>query len=110
AGLLDGRRVTTHWRSADRLRQLHPGLKVEDDRIYIESGAVWTSAGVTAGIDLALALVERDVGARVSQDVARRLVVFMRRDGDQRQYRQSLRLPDRLAAPFRDLVEQSEAR
>lgn len=109
AGLLDGRRVTTHWRSADRLRQLYPGLRVEDDRIFIESGAIWTSAGVTAGIDLALALIERDAGAQVSQDVARRLVVFMRRDGDQRQYSQSLRLQDRLAAPFRDLVEKIEA-
>ncbi|WP_183002815.1 GlxA family transcriptional regulator [Achromobacter sp. UMC71] len=109
AGLLDGRRVTTHWRSADRLRQLHPGLRVEDDRIYIESGAIWTSAGVTAGIDLALALIERDVGPQVAQDVARRLVVFMRRNGDQRQYSQSLRLQDRMAAPFRDLVEKIEA-
>ncbi|MGE8657194.1 MAG: GlxA family transcriptional regulator [Achromobacter sp.] len=109
AGLLDGRRVTTHWRSADRLRHLHPGLKVEDDRIYIESGAIWTSAGVNAGIDLALALIERDVGARVSHDVARRLMVFMRRNGDQRQYSQSLRLQNRLAAPLRDLVEKIEA-
>ncbi|WP_373824127.1 GlxA family transcriptional regulator, partial [Achromobacter insuavis] len=109
ASLLDGRRVTTHWRSADRLRQLYPGLRVEDDRIFIESGAIWTSAGVTAGIDLALALIERDAGAQVSQDVARRLVVFMRRNGDQRQYSQSLRLQDRLAAPFRDLVEKIEA-
>ena len=82
---------------------------MEDDRIYIESGAIWTSAGVTAGIDLALALIERDVGAQVAQDVARRLVVFMRRNGDQRQYSQSLRLQDRMSAPFRDLVEKIEA-
>ncbi len=110
AGLLDGRAVTTHWRSADRLRQRYPALRVEDDRIYIESGKYWTSAGVTAGIDLALALIERDFGADLSQCVARRLVVFMRRNGDQRQYSQALRLQDRVAAPFRDLVERIEAR
>lgn len=108
--LLDGRAVTTHWRSADRLRQLYPALRVQDDRIFIESGKYWTSAGVTAGIDLALALIERDAGAALSHQVARRLVVFMRRDGDQRQYSQSLRLQDRMAAPFRDLVEKIEAR
>ena len=107
--LLNGRAVTTHWRSADRLRQLYPALRVEDDRLFIESGKYWTSAGVTAGIDLALALIERDHGAALSQQVARRLVVFMRRDGDQRQYSQSLRLQDRVAAPFRDLVEKIEA-
>lgn len=110
AGLLDGRAVTTHWRSADRLRQLYPALQVEDDRIYIESAKYWTSAGVTAGIDLALALIERDFGATLSQQVARRLVVFMRRNGDQRQYSHTLRLQDRVAAPFRELVEKMEAR
>ncbi|MNX80130.1 Isonitrile hydratase [compost metagenome] len=110
ADLLNGRAVTTHWRSADRLRQLYPALRVEDDRIFIESGKYWTSAGVTAGIDLALALIERDFGTALSQQVARRLVVFMRRNGDQRQYSQSLRLQDRVAAPFRDLVEKMEAR
>ncbi|KNY10543.1 transcriptional regulator [Achromobacter piechaudii] len=110
AGLLDGRAVTTHWRSADRLRQKYPALRVQDDRIFIESGKYWTSAGVTAGIDLALALIERDFGAALSQQVARRLVVFMRRDGDQRQYSHTLRLQDRVAAPFRDLVEKIEAR
>lgn len=110
AGLLDGRAVTPHWRSADRLRKLYPGLRVDDDRIFIESGKYWTSAGVTAGIDLALALIERDFGAALSQQVARRLVVFMRRNGDQRQYSQTLRLQDRVAAPFRELVEKMEAR
>ena len=89
---------------------MYPALRVQDDRIFIESGKYWTSAGVTAGIDLALALIERDHGATLSQQVARRLVVFMRRDGDQRQYSQSLRLQDRVAAPFRDLVEKIEAR
>ncbi len=110
AGLLNGRAVTTHWRSADRLRLMYPALRVQDDRIFIESGKYWTSAGVTAGIDLALALIERDFGAALSQQVARRLVVFMRRDGDQRQYSQTLRLQDRVSAPFRDLVEKIEAK
>ena len=75
AGLLDGRVVTTHWRSADRLRHV-PALRVEDDRLYVDSGKYWTSAGVSAGIDLALALIERDHGPELSQQVARRLVVF----------------------------------
>lgn len=109
-GLLDGLPVTTHWRSATRLQSRHPALRVEDDRIFIESGKYWTSAGVTAGIDLALALIERDFGPDLSQRVARRLVVFMRRNGDQRQYSQTLRLQDRVAAPFRELVEKMEAR
>ncbi|RSE82717.1 AraC family transcriptional regulator [Achromobacter denitrificans] len=108
-GLLDGRAVTTHWRSATRLQSRYPALRVQDDRIFIESGKYWTSAGVTAGIDLALALIERDFGPDLSQQVARRLVVFMRRNGDQRQYSQTLRLQDRVAAPFRDLVEKMEA-
>ncbi|WP_349291681.1 AraC family transcriptional regulator [Achromobacter sp. Marseille-Q0513] len=110
AGLLDGRVVTTHWRSADRLRQLYPALRVEDDRLYVDSGKYWTSAGVSAGIDLALALIERDHGPELSQQVARRLVVFMRRGGDQRQYSQTLRLQDRAGAPFRELVQKMEAR
>lgn len=110
AGLLNGHAVTTHWRSADRLRQRYPALRVEDDRIFIACGKYWTSAGVTAGIDLALVLIERDFGAALSQQVARRLVVFMRRNGDQRQYSQALRLQDRIAAPFRDLVEKIQAR
>ena len=67
APLLDGRVVTTHWRSADRLRQLYPALRVEDDRLYVDSGKYWTSAGVSAGIDLALALIERDHGPELSQ-------------------------------------------
>lgn len=109
AGLLDGRRVTTHWRSARRLQQAYPGLQVDDELIYCESGKYWTTAGVTAGIDLALALIERDFGADLSLRVARRLVVYLRRDGDQRQYSQALRLQDRMAAPFRELLGRIEA-
>jgi len=109
-GLLSGREVTTHWRSAGRLQRDFPDLKVNDDKIYCESGKYWTTAGVTAGIDLALALIERDHGADLSQRVARRLLVYLRRDGDQRQYSQALRIQDRAAAPFRQLIELLQAR
>ncbi|MDB5851049.1 MAG: transcriptional regulator, AraC family with amidase-like domain [Rhodoferax sp.] len=110
SGLLDGHRVTTHWRTADRLRQQFARLDVVDEQIFCESGKYWTSAGVTAGIDLALALVERDCGVLLAQRVARRLVVYLRRAGDQRQYSQTLRLQDRAGAPFGPLIEQIEAR
>ncbi len=109
-GLLDGHRVTTHWRTADRLRQRFEQLQVVDEQIFCESGKYWTTAGVTAGIDLALALVERDCGVLVAQRVARRLVVYLRRTGDQRQYSQTLRLQDRAGAPFGRLIEKIEAR
>jgi transcriptional regulator GlxA family with amidase domain len=86
AGLLDGRRVTTHWARAARLAAQHPALDVDPDAIYINDGDVWTSAGVTAGIDLALALVEKDHGVDVAQTVARHLVMFLRRPGGQSQF------------------------
>lgn len=86
AGLLDGRRVTTHWARADRLQQEFPALRVDPDPIYVRDGDVWTSAGVTAGIDLALALVEDDLGVDVAQTVARWLVMFLRRPGGQTQF------------------------
>ena len=108
-GLLDGHRVTTHWRTAERLREGFPRLDVADEQIFCKSGKYWTTAGVTAGIDLALALVERDCGLLVAQRVARRLVVYLRRNGDQRQYSQTLRLQDRASAPFGKLVEKIEA-
>jgi transcriptional regulator GlxA family with amidase domain len=85
-GLLEGRRVTTHWRSCGRLAEEFPILKVEADPIWVRDGPVWTSAGVTAGIDLALALIEEDLGAPMAARVARRLVVYVRRPGGQAQY------------------------
>ncbi|HLI12512.1 MAG TPA: helix-turn-helix domain-containing protein [Alphaproteobacteria bacterium] len=85
-GLLDGRRVATHWRSAARLQARHPALRVDPDPIYIREGKLWTSAGVTAGIDLALALIEADLGRRLAMEVARRLVVFLKRPGGQAQF------------------------
>ena len=86
AGLLNGKRVTTHWARARRLAARYPLLDVDPDAIYIRDGDTWTSAGVTAGIDLALAMVEADLGSRVAQEVARWLVVFLRRPGGQSQF------------------------
>jgi transcriptional regulator GlxA family with amidase domain len=86
AGLCDGKRVTTHWSRAGQLAAACPAATVEPDAIYIRDGALWTSAGVTAGIDLALALVEDDLGADVAQLVARHLVVPLRRAGGQSQF------------------------
>ncbi len=86
AGLLDGRRATTHWRRGRELQSRFPKVKVETDRIFITDGAVWTSAGMTAGIDLALAMIEEDLGAEVARAVARRLVVYHRRAGGQSQF------------------------
>lgn len=86
AGLLDGKRVTTHWARAARLAAEHPDLDVVADAIYVRDGDVWTSAGVTAGIDLALAMVEQDHDPDVAQTVARHLVMFLRRPGGQSQF------------------------
>ena len=86
AGLLDGLCATTHWHYAADLARTHPSVDVRPDAIYLRQGRIWTSAGVTAGIDLALALVEADHGAEVAQHVARHLVVFLRRPGGQSQF------------------------
>jgi transcriptional regulator GlxA family with amidase domain len=85
-GLLSGKRVTTHWSKTARLAAAYPDLIVEPDAIYISDGPVWTSAGVTAGLDLALALVEEDCGRTVALDVARHLVVYLKRSGGQSQF------------------------
>lgn len=86
AGLLDGRRVTTHWAIADRLRQTWPEVRVEEDAIHLRDGKVRTSAGVTAGLDLALALVEEDAGRDLAKRVASQLVMFFKRPGGQLQF------------------------
>lgn len=85
-GLLDGRRATTHWRLAPELQQRYPQIRVEADRIFISDHNVWTSAGISAGIDLALALIETDHGIAIARDVARELVVPYRRSGGQSQF------------------------
>jgi len=86
AGLLDGRRVTTHWNAAAALRQAYPRVTVEDDALQVRDGKVRTSAGVTAGLDLALALVEEDLGREVAARVASQLVMFFKRPGGQLQF------------------------
>jgi transcriptional regulator GlxA family with amidase domain len=92
AGLLEGRRATTHWRAAPLLKRRYPGIEVDDDRIFIKEGRIWTSAGVTAGIDLALALIEEDLGVEAAKAVARELVVYYRRPGGQSQFSALLEL------------------
>ena len=91
AGLLDGHRATTHWRVCDLLARSFPSVEVDPDPIYVRSGNVWTSAGVTAGMDLALALVEDDHGPDVALAIARRLVLFLRRPAGQSQFSAVLR-------------------
>jgi transcriptional regulator GlxA family with amidase domain len=86
AGILDGRRATTHWRMAHRLQQNYPSIEVDADKIFIADRGVWSSAGVTAGIDLALALIEADHGKELAGEVARELVVYHRRAGGQSQF------------------------
>jgi transcriptional regulator GlxA family with amidase domain len=86
AGLLDGRRATTHWQGCDLLARRHPAITVEKDPIFVRDGNVWTSAGVTAGMDLALALVAEDMGREAALRVARQLVMFVQRPGGQSQF------------------------
>lgn len=92
AGLLDGRRATTHWRWASTLQSRFPALRVESDAIYIQDGRIWTSAGVSAGIDLALAMVQDDAGHATALEVARRLVLPLKRAGGQSQFSSALEL------------------
>src|SRR5712672_2965003 len=92
AGLLDGRRATTHWYYARELQRRFPEVKVEEDRIFIIDGPIWTSAGATAGLDLALAMVEKDLGTEAARSVAKKLVVYHRRAGGQSQFSALLEL------------------
>ena len=108
AGLLDGRAATTHWAHARRLQQLHPAVRVDEDRIFIADGPIWTSAGMTAGIDMTLALVEDDLGVEVARSVARRLVVYHRRPGGQSQFSTLLELEPRSDRIRRALIHARE--
>jgi transcriptional regulator GlxA family with amidase domain len=103
AGLLDGRRATTHWSDCGSLARRFPTITVDPDPIFVRDGDVWTSAGVTAGMDLALAMVEEDFGPDLARDVARWLVLFVQRPGGQAQFSAQLgaQRPDR--QPFREL-------
>ena len=86
AGLLDGRRATTHWHFARNMKRRYPKIAVEEDRIFVIDGPIWTSAGMSAGVDLALALVEKDLGAEIARTVAKILVLYHRRAGGQSQF------------------------
>src|SRR3954451_18163006 len=103
AGLLDGRRATTHWQWCDTLAGLYPEVKVERDAIFVVDGNVYTSAGVTAGMDLALALVEEDLGPDVARQVAQELVVFLRRPGGQSQFSGQIATPAADREPLREV-------
>jgi transcriptional regulator GlxA family with amidase domain len=105
AGLLAGRRVTTHWAYAEALQRQFPGVHVDPEPIYVRDGRVLTSAGVTAGIDLALALVEEDIGREAALDVARHLVVFLRRPGGQAQFSAQLRAQLARRRPLREVQQ-----
>jgi transcriptional regulator GlxA family with amidase domain len=103
AGLLDGRRATTHWASAQELAEAHPQVEVDPDPIYIRDGEIWTSAGVTAGMDLALALVEEDHDRELALTIARHLVLFLRRPGSQSQFSATLSSQEPEREPLKEI-------
>jgi transcriptional regulator GlxA family with amidase domain len=109
AGLLDGRRVTTHWARAAELAADYPSVLVDADPIYVRDGTVWSSAGVTAGIDLALALVEDDLGTDVAQLIARWLVMFLHRPGGQSQFATPVWVRRAVRSPVRDAQARVES-
>lgn len=92
AGLLDGKRATTHWFHALDFRKRYPKVQLEEDRIFVVDSQIWTSAGMSAGVDLALAIVERDLGAELARMIARKLVIYQRRGGGQSQFSALLEL------------------
>jgi len=103
AGLLDGRRATTHWASAAELQRLYPRVRVDPEPIYVRDGSIWTSAGVTAGMDLALALVEQDLDRDAALLIARHLVLFLRRPGNQSQFSATLAAQHAERQPLREI-------
>jgi transcriptional regulator GlxA family with amidase domain len=105
AGLLDGRRATTHWELAGDLARTYPQITMDADAIFVADGPIHTSAGITAGIDLCLALVEADHGAELARDVARHLVVFMQRPGGQAQFSARLDLATTTQSPLRQVLD-----
>lgn len=105
AGLLEGRSVTTHWRFGDLLADRHPEVAVDTDPVFTGADGVWTSAGVTASFDLLLSFVEEDLGADVARDLARLLVVFLRRTGNQAQFSTQLQTQVADIRPVRELQQ-----
>jgi len=106
AGLLEGRAATTHWAFCERLARRHPAVEVSPDRIFVRDGSITTSAGLTAGMDLALALIEEDHGADVARTVARWSVMFLQRPGGQSQFSERLDVPGDVEAPLREVLDQ----
>jgi transcriptional regulator GlxA family with amidase domain len=102
-GLIDGKRVATHWRAVDDLARASPALHVDRQALYVEDGPLWTSAGISTGIDMSLAMVERDLGSAVATNVARRLVLYTRRPGHQSQF--SPLLAAQAAGDYAELIE-----
>lgn len=109
AGLLDGKRATTHWSALDRLAQAFPRVVVDRTAIFVCDGAVWTSAGVTTGIDMALALVEADLGARIADEAAAQLVLYARRPGFQSQWSDALVAQQDARAPLAPAIAWARA-
>ncbi len=103
AGLLDGRRATTHWSAAEELQRRHPAITVDPEPIFVRDGRLWTSAGVTAGMDLALALVEEDLDRDAALLIARHLVLFLRRPGNQSQFSATLAAQQPGREPLREV-------
>jgi len=104
AGVLDGRQATTHWQLADLLASRYPQIRVDGDRIYTRDGNIWTSAGVSAGVHLALAMVEEDYGHELAVEIARHMVLFMRRGPSQRQFSPQLAAQATEHQPIRELI------
>lgn len=104
-GLLDGKRVTTHWNSCATLTLENPAAQVDQNALYIEDGRVWTSAGVTTGIDMCLAMIELDLGRAISNAIAERMVLYARRPGYQSQFSPMLSAQVRAGSQFSELVE-----
>ena len=104
-GMLTDRRAVTHWRSCERLSREFPLVQVESDSLFLKDGKVWTSAGVTAGIDLTLALIQEDHDTSLAAKVARRLVVYLRRPGGQNQYSEPLSLQEASGTHYADLLQ-----
>jgi transcriptional regulator GlxA family with amidase domain len=103
-GLIDGKRVATHWEACSELAKRFPKVHVDANALYVEDGRVWTSAGVTTGIDMALALVERDLGSAIASAIAKRLVLYARRPGYQAQFSPVLIAQMRADEPFSELI------
>jgi transcriptional regulator GlxA family with amidase domain len=109
-GMLDNRTAVTHWRSCARFAREFPKIVVDPEPLFVRDGHIWTTAGVTAGIDLTLSLIEDDHGAALASRVARRLVVYMKRPGGQRQYSEPMALQEAMAEPYKKLLQSIASR